>query len=338
MQLWTTSGERVACHLVRPQGGSGIHEMDSKVEKHYGANCICFRCKANKTPGQWLYTNFDLDAPWSLDQLTTHEAIDATLDHVPLYRIDGWNHLRVLFDIMHVLHLGVLRQFAGSCVVLLAQHPMYGDGSEDWKLTKMFENWKAWCKRAQVVTGVRKFTKSRLHWGGEAYPELHTKASNMKRIIYWLFSELGHAKLTGDPLAQVAFLASRGICGFFDTTDAADIIMTPDETRKAARHGRVFLRSFNAAASIALERNLRLFAVKPKLHYFDHVLRDMDMGGQLQRVNPRHLSNFQEEDLMGKIAKVIKKAHRATMSTTALLRLFLGCLSVADAGGRHLDQ
>ena len=65
-----------------------------------------------------------------------------------------------------------------------------------------------------------------------------------------------------------------------------------------------------------------LYKVKPKLHYFCHVVDNH----LVTAINPRWLHNFQDEDFNGRIARLCGKVHVASVMVRAFQRylLFLG--------------
>ena len=60
--------------------------------------------------------------------------------------------------------------------------------------------------------------------------------------------------------------------------------------------------------------------VRPKWHSLHHVLYDIDSG---TRINPRLLSNWNNEAFVGRVAKMSKGLHPATMGLRSLQRWLL---------------
>ena len=95
------------------------------------------------------------------------------------------------------------------------------------------------------------------------------------------------------------------------------------EGRTAAHEsGMRFLLTYQWLADDNLKRLTCLFKIKPKHHYFCHVV-DKHLGSA---VNPKWTHNFQDEDFMGKIARLCGKVNACTVMLRAVQRylLFLG--------------
>lgn len=82
---------------------------------------------------------------------------------------------------------------------------------------------------------------------------------------------------------------------------------------RAQESGRIFLLSFAAMARHYIDIGEARYKLRPKLHYIDHILENLT-----NRQNPRVLSNFLDEDFMGKIVKLARKQHRSCVISRTL--------------------
>jgi hypothetical protein len=286
--------------------------------RHYNANLCCPFCLAHKYHAP-MCTSVQPGAAWERTELD-HTAIENSgeMAGMPLTAVRGWNHRRQMFDLMHVLPLGLLRILAGGVLVLLGEHPnVYGRGDLGANLRVAYQSWRRWCKNHGISTSVRLFTVGRVGRKTQtSWPSLGAKASNMKRVCYWLQNETAAIVVCHDDLFRTAASCLTELCLFWDALDDADIILTAQETNNAVHHGRAFLLLFNRLCTLSRNSRRFLFHPVPKIHYFAHMLKDL----QVDSINMRHVSNFQEEDLMGKIVRIARRCHRGRMSWTVLLR------------------
>jgi hypothetical protein len=70
---------------------------------------------------------------------------------------------------------------------------------------------------------------------------------------------------------------------------------------RAAHSGRLFLLTYKALAQRSVVAGTFLFKIRPKHHDYDHVVWMLERGSLL---NPRCLTCFAEEDLMGRMKKL----------------------------------
>lgn len=67
-----------------------------------------------------------------------------------------------------------------------------------------------------------------------------------------------------------------------------------------------------------MKRGVVLYKLRPKHHYLWHIIDDLGSG-----INPRWMSCFAEEDLLGKLKKIGLKVHKNTSMRRMLERYLL---------------
>ncbi len=78
---------------------------------------------------------------------------------------------------------------------------------------------------------------------------------------------------------------------------------------RAPSSGRMFLLCYaDMARYWNVDKGEARYKLRPKLHYIDHILEDL-----ASRENPRLLSNFLDEDFMGKLVKLARMQHRSAV-------------------------
>ena len=72
-------------------------------------------------------------------------------------------------------------------------------------------------------------------------------------------------------------------------------------------------------ADIAFKSEECLFRLRPKLHYFAHLLNFVAHT----KLNPRRYDLFGAEDFMGKVKKLVKRVHKVTASSAFIRRYII---------------
>ncbi len=103
---------------------------------------------------------------------------------------------------------------------------------------------------------------------------------------------------------------------FIQICDRADVFMSQEEADDSYKSGYFFLQCYARLAKAAIEENRCLYRLKPKFHYFAHMLRMI----RWYRWNPKKFDLFQAEDFMGKIKECVNTCHRSTASSTFIFR------------------
>lgn len=116
--------------------------------------------------------------------------------------------------------------------------------------------------------------------------------------------DLCHAQLRGAMVWSLSAALSLWYRGKRPT-------LTRQQAEESAKHGRMFLRCYSKLSEKALQSGRLLYKVRPKCHYFDHLLDEVE---RLHR-NPMSLSNFVDEDNM----KVLKGVSAACHPRTVLV-------------------
>ena len=101
--------------------------------------------------------------------------------------------------------------------------------------------------------------------------------------------------------------------------DKCGLLLTEAEAAEANLHGMQFLRDYSRLASNALLEQRCAYKLRPKLHYFWHMLNEI--AASLE--NPRRQALFGAEDFVGRVEKVACKCHRGTAHLNVIRRVLL---------------
>lgn len=144
-----------------------------------GSDMICPYCHAGKT--NMLFTNVREDAAWANTLFSTAPwDVFPNLMGIKFFRLE-----MVIFDLMHVWHLGVGRDIAGTCIKELTKAKTFVGSKIDDRLQSAYESLRSWARENNKALAIKRFTKENVYWYSDACPESCTILSHT--IILVLF-------------------------------------------------------------------------------------------------------------------------------------------------------
>ena len=90
----------------------------------------------------------------------------------------------MLWDLMHILFVGVANDVAGSAMFLLCSMKFWGDVATNTQLQRAHKEFSHWCSKHGLPCCMEAFDTNSLGFGSKSYPKLTTKAANVKVVIY----------------------------------------------------------------------------------------------------------------------------------------------------------
>ena len=100
--------------------------------------------------------------------------------------------------------------------------------------------------------------------------------------------------------------------------------LSEPEATQSVRLGKLHLTCYQWLAHDALDQSRLLWYIRPKTHYFMHLLRETSRS----RVNPMQLSNFLDQDHMKQLRSISLSRHPRTFLVTWARRYVLKRLMV----------
>jgi hypothetical protein len=304
-------------------------DLKARTEAHdhrrnYQATFLCDQCCATQAfkhaPRDVLYTDFSAEALWRQTILGNETYMESCTS--PWRIIEGFRAETLYWDLMHIIYIGFGRDLLGSAIgELLIEGLLPPEGTEAAALRAWWLGFTQWCKQNRICAPPGTLTLSGIGWGqGKTeYPELLTrfKASAVKVMIAYIAVYTDRV-CTGSMHSRVRTTCCWALAEFCFVLDGASLILKPCEVRRARRAGSLFLCSYQYMSAEALRNQIRLWKIKPKMHYFCHVL---DSLGDLP--NPRHVECFTDESYLGKVKALGQKCHGATISKRILQRYII---------------
>ena len=190
-------------------------------------------------------------------------------------------------DIMHNTFQGSGQRLVASTIITLLSSEWWGPLSLGWPmlLKRAWLSLKRFAKRTGVGTSQPVFTRNKLGYpSGKHFPVLSGKAFNCRVCIAWLANEthkwsVTHHSTLGERALACACWSLADFCWQMDT---ASRVLSACEIQRLQMAGRLFLQSYSVLAQLAIAEGNTLWAVKPKMHQFDHLLFDLSTETQIR--------------------------------------------------------
>ena len=106
---------------------------------------------------------------------------------------------------------------------------------------------------------------------------------------------------------------------FLHSLDSAGHILTTEEVARATRSGTLYLQCYQWLAVETDRKGQRLWAERPKLHYFWHVIQALQLG-----LNPKSYQCDNDESYMNTMKQIGSKCHGASVQIRMMQRYLLG--------------
>ena len=225
-----------------------------------------------------------------------------------------------VFDWFHTMHLGVLKCFLGSVLVLLTYQEDYS--SVDDRFQSLTEKFHAWCQQHKQRAHFLKLTKESLGWDTTyKFPQgtWHKGSAStvlMKYIEYRLTTEV----FPDEPLLGLCCEATTAIQRLSRFLYRSSLWLEPSECQIAAELGFRFLRRYAELATRSKAAGKCLFVFQPKLHCLHHFVLELHSASQrnLKGINPLGTSCQPSEDFIGRPSRL---ARRVTAQNPVLHRI-----------------
>jgi hypothetical protein len=276
--------------------------------RNWMCNDMCWDCLGSKVNLQLLYTSVDEHSGWALTE--GRYANSAS----PLKRLTGWHMHTVWKDLMHLLFVnGVGNDLCGSILLEMSSAGVWaGAGSSlENNLNAAFGKFIQWVNQSGLESSAEGFNKNVLHYSSQkSYPHLGGKAADVRLVLMWLAQEM--TSVPGQWLLE--FHCTAALANYVYNTSSWDVLLTDQQCATLRECGMSFVRDYLALAAQHVEQGICLYKIRPKIHYFMHLIR------QTTKLNPKVCSCWANEDYMGRIARVASRTHPSTTSLRVLQR------------------
>jgi hypothetical protein len=156
------------------------------------------------------------------------------------------------------------------------------------------------------------------------------KASHVKTMMFFCVDVAKMGVDSADPMSELRCVMIWSLASFIEILDACGVTLPPTKAMEAVRAGKVFLRSYQELALHMLASRRKRFKIRPKLHYFHHLLLKMLERARrgLATWNPARWATWLNEDLMGKLGRIARACHGGSNSKTTTMRRYILLISL----------
>lgn len=234
--------------------------------------------------------------------------------------VPNWTLTRCLDDLLHLMWLGFGKDLIGQVLFerAMTEYPSLEEG-----LTGLWRECKLWHKSRKTSFNYKRWTPTTISYkAANDFPIFETKAKAMKtkQVFLWLASSTIVRFNTGLDTSYHAELRSQMLWHlhkFVYTLDGEGDVLSQQTADDVCRDGEDFLRIYTHLASVAQASQMTSYKLRPKLHYFWHLLQYT----RISRENPRRRDLFSAEDFIGRVKKIGQKCHRSSASLRIVQRM-----------------
>ena len=288
----------------------------SRSYEHQGrkqALLCCHMCMAGQETMPWedmsenpcWLTSVGQTRPWTAAPPIAWPPFDA-LQPEALFRIDPF----------HTCKLGVFRDMIGSCLFWWVEKGYFGQGGTlPSKLESAYTSFKSFCSSVRGTPALRSFTKALfMYKSRRSFPYANVKGSDATLLMRWLVLESDaflKAPINAEDVATLSLMHKTATSGvaFFDCLYKHGLFLPRACAITVYVEGNRFVAGFCRLASLCLDQ-FCLFAIKPKLHMFRHLLLEIRrplLEGASLILNPIAWNCEPNEDAIGRISTLSRR-------------------------------
>ena len=234
-------------------------------------------------------------------------------------------------DPFHTLRIGLYRDFVGSVIFLYMSWNLFDGGSVPTKLEAAWSSFCLWQRGVQKSASLRSFSKALFNYKTKkSYPWINAKGSDVTLCLKWIsVITYGFVQTCTDndqlQILNIILSASQAAVGFFDCMNQHRLWMSTACAISLYELGHFFLVGYGWLAGWAYRNQFCLFSVKPKAHFFRHIL--LELLAQLEAntqvvLNPLTWNCEQNEDMIGRISSLTVKLD-SRVSTRRVLEFWM---------------
>ena len=242
-------------------------------------------------------------------------------------------------DMFHTLKYGFCRDLCASVLFLLGMMSYFDPPDEvvsqavDERLRRAHSMFAMWCAAESHCPTLRKFTKANLHRKKPTtFPWLGGKGSDTVLCMMFLdfFVRTCLREVRDESHQQVLCAMAetlRGGLDFIGILHSHGIFLPHSCAVFMHRSGLRLLRGYTYLAVHCMDRDLKLFSLRPKTHYFAHTLWDMGLQISLNHewiCSPALFNCEANEDFVGKISRLSRRVSPRLCGQRVIDRYLVG--------------
>lgn len=248
-------------------------------------------------------------------------------------------------DCFHTLRLGLFRDIIGSVIFLWIHFDYYGNrGKIDIKLNNVFSQFKMFLTTQKMKASLRSFTKSFFAYKNKrSFPWANCKGSDATVLLKFI-AAMTVAYLNTETCPErrevhsVILSMSRVGLEVFNHMYQHTMFMDWNCGAVLYEKGMSLLSGYGWLANWTFQRSLCLFGIKPKSHFWRHVLQEVKTQlnqNSMYVLNPALFDCQQNEDIIGRICGLAVKTDSRVQSYRVLEFYLFKAARLCD---RHLGS
>ena len=241
-------------------------------------------------------------------------------------------------DIFHMLKFGFLRDLCASTIIFLGQMGYFdspGDSRAlDARLERAYSYFKMWCISESKCTTLRKFSLGNFHrTKATKFPFLGGKGADSILCCCFLTGFI-QVKLA-NPLDQSHAVILRamietleGAVNFTGVIHSHGVFLSPGCASFLCTSGFRLLRGYGYLADLCIQQHRKLYALRPKLHYFHHTLLELQeqvRRGDTHILSPSIFNCEANEDFIGRISRLSRRVSPRLSSLRTIQYYLIAC-------------
>ena len=290
----------------------------------YRNDDMCHLCGASKTNAGRLYTRTGPLASWQATR-KTHQEFEDKMNQMhkrpELSRLPGLHLSRFFLCGLHTVEQGTAGHFAGSCMWELVCYDLWwaapGRQQENRKLSlaRAYAAFMKHCKDHKVSVNLKSFSEKTLNKkSAKSYAYFKAKAWETKVVSKWL-ADVVIAANDGSDHGMLRAACAWGLKEYYAVVDDGPVYLPPHDLHRLQRGVCIFLKSYLALTSEAVRQHRYEWHWVPKHHMHEHIADVM-----APQRNPRTMTTYGGEDLVGRIGKLAGKCHKRDVVRSVLQR------------------
>ena len=217
----------------------------------------------------------------------------------------------IVGDLLHVFNLGIGRDLAGTILrTILGDRIVFSASTLEDRMEQAYASLRAYARTNGHTLKLKKFTRSRLTWKSNRYPELVASGSDVHIICTWLEEVLNQHVEQYQQFMTVLSASNRALRLLY----SAGPFPTPGEKETVRVLGELFAKSFVQLSAEAVENHALLWRCRPKFHVLTEIFL------MRRSINPVLYSTWMDEDFLRKLSHTLRLTSNRTAQTRILQR------------------
>ncbi len=274
---------------------------------------ICWLCNATKgaTNLDNVFTDISPNSGWRQSYLMSNP-----WTVVPSYAsLIGFHLIMIMGDLLHICNLGISRDVAGCALrFILKDATVFPGATIPLRMESAMSSLRAFARLHGYSLRMKRFSKKKIAWKNNGYPELIASGSDTHIVLAWLETTLApHANVFGD-ICTLIYALNRSMRLLY----SAGMFLSEQERETVRTLGDLFARTYLCLALNSVQNHELMWRCRPKMHLF------IEMMLCRRVINPAFYATWLDEDWLKKISKPLRLTAAKTAQRRILERWMLG--------------